>query len=165
LSLGTVFGTRGGSGLVMRRGAGGSVLSSGSGGPSLQTVMEEGAEGETGDEVMVQSASLILNGNGNLALHEGDGEEHTIPNPVKHGRRATVPPDPKSSAFKTVHVPAKHYHFGSSENGSSVKVRFEGTKKKHDQIGILDRVIRFLFTPLRLVRWVLVGLLGGIVRM
>jgi hypothetical protein len=165
LSLGTVFSARGGSGLVMRRGAGGSVLSSGSGAPSLQTVMEEGAEGETGDEVMAQSASLILNGNGNLALHEGDGEEHTTPNPVKHSRRATVPPDPKSSAFKTVHVPAKHYHFGSSENGSSVKVRFEVTKKKHEQIGILDRVIRFLFTPLRLVRWVLVGLLGGLVRM
>jgi hypothetical protein len=163
LSLGSVSGGRGGSGVLIRRGAGGSVLSSNSGAPSLQTVMEEGAEGEAGEEEMVQSPSLLLNGNGNLAPHEEEVEE--LANTVKHGRHPTVPLDPKSPAFKTVHVPVKRHRPGPSENTSTVKVRFDITKKKHGQVGILARVIRFLFAPLRLVRWTLVSLLGKIVRM
>jgi len=163
LSLGTVSVGRGGSGLLIRRGAGGSVLSSGSGAPSLQTVMEEGAEGEAGEEDLLPSPSLVLNGNGNLALQEDEIEERK--NIVKHGRHPTVPLDPKSSAFKTVHVPAKHLHLGSFETGSTLKARFNFTKKEHEQVGILARVFRFLFAPLRLVRRILIGLLGRIVRM
>ena len=161
LSLGTVSVGRGGSGLPVRRGAGGSVLSSGSGAPSLQTVMEEGAEGEVDEEENVQSPSLILNGNGNLALQEEEFEEHT--SIVKHGRHPTIPLDPKSSAFKTVHVPAKHRHPGSTEN--TLNVRFDFTKEKNRRIGIFARFIRFLFAPLRLVRWLLASLLGKIIRM
>jgi len=162
LSLGTVAVGRGGSGLLIRRGAGGSVLSSGSGAPSLQTVMEEGAEGEADEEEMLQSPSPILNGNGNLALQEEEVEDRA--KIIKHGRHSTVPLDPKSSAFKSVHVPAKHLH-GSSEKGSTVNIRSTFTKEKHGQVSILARVIRFLFSPLRLVRWILVSLLGKIVRM
>jgi len=163
LSLGTLSVGRGGSALLVRRGAGGSVLSSGSGAPSLQTVLEEGAEGDADSEEIVRSSSLILNGNGNLALQEEEVEEPA--DIMKHGRHPTIPPDPKSSAFKTIHIPAKNRHPGSSENGSALKVRFDFTKEKHRQVGILTRVIRFLFAPLRLVRWVLVSLLGKIVRM
>ena len=163
VSLGNVSVGRGGSGLLIRRGAGGSVLSSGSGAPSLQTVMEEGTEGEAGEEEMLPSPSLVLNGNGNLALQEDEIEERT--NIVKHGRHPTVPLDPKSSAFKTVRVPAKHLHPGSAETGTTVKTRFDFTQQKHGQVGMLARVIRFLFAPLRLVRWILVGVLGSIVRM
>lgn len=159
LSLGTVPVGRGGS--ALRRGAGGSVLSSGSGAPSLQTVMEEGAEGEVDEQENMQSPSLILNGNGNLALQEEEVEEPaTI---VKHGRHPTFPLDPKSSAFKTVHVPAKRRHPASSEK--PLKVQFDFTKDKNKRVGIVARFIRFLFAPLRLVRWLLVSLLGKIVRM
>jgi hypothetical protein len=162
LSLGTVSVGRGGSGLPIRRGAGGSVLSSSSGAPSLQTVMEEGAEGEAGEGEFVQS-SLILNGNGNLAPQEEEVEEPA--NTVKHGRYPTIPLDSKSSAFKTVHVPAKYRHPGSPENGTALKVRFDFTKEKPRQVSFLARVIRLLFAPLRLVRWLLVSVLGKIVRM
>ncbi len=162
LSLGTVSVGRGGSALLVRRGAGGSVLSSGSGAPSLQTVMEEGAEGEVDEEGNnVQPPSLFLNGNGNLALQEEEIEEPA--GIVKHGRHPTVPLDPKSSAFKTVHVPAKHRYPGSSEN--ALNVRFDFTTEKNRRVGIFARFIRFLFAPLRLVRWLLASLLGKIVRM
>ena len=161
LSLGTVSVGRGGSGLLIRRG-GGSVLSSGSGAPSLQTVMEEGAEGEAGEEEMLPSPSLVLNGNGNLALQEEDFEKRT--KIMKHARHSTVPLDPKSSAFKTVHVPANHHHPRFSETRTTLKTRFDYTKK-HGHVGLLARVTHFLFAPLRLVRWILVGLLGSIVRM
>jgi len=121
-------------------------------------------EGEAGDgDKEMAPTSLILNTNGSIAHHEEDADERA--NNVKHGRHPTVPPDPQSSAFKTVHVPVKRYHPGFSENPSAFKVRFEFMKQKHEQIGILACVIRFLFAPLRLVRWVLVGLLGKLVRM
>ena len=161
LSLGTVSVGRGGSGLSARRGVGGSVLSGGSGAPSLQTVMEEGAEGEVDEEENVASPSLILNGNGNLAMQEEEFEEHA--SIVKHGRHPTVPLDPKSSAFKTVHVPAKYRHPGPTEN--TLNIRLDFTKEKNRQVGIFARFIRFLFAPLRLVRWLLASLLGKIIRM
>ena len=163
LSLATVSVGRGGSGQLIRRGAGGSVLSSGSGVPSLQTVMEEGAEGEVDEEEMVAPPSLVLNGNGNLIHQEEDVEERA--NIVKHGRHSTVPLDPKSSAFKTVRVSAKRHHPGSSENGSTVKVQFDFTKEKRARVGTFTLVLRFLFAPLRLVRWILTSVLGKIVRM
>ena len=123
--------------------------------------MEEGAEGEVDEEENVASPSLILNGNGNLALQEEEFEDHT--SIVKHGRHPTVPLDPKSSAFKTVHVPAKYRHPGPTEN--TLNVRLDFTKEKNRQVGIFARFIRFLFAPLRLVRWLLASLLGKIIRM